>query len=92
MEQLSLIFNLLGTPTEENWPNASLLPNYLEFERRMPLNLSTVIKGSGWYQGRSFEVDLLLSLLSLDPRNRKSAEQVAVLIFLEAYVMKLRQI
>jgi cyclin-dependent kinase 7 len=39
IEQLGKIFNVLGTPTAENWPNSHLLPNFVEFEARAPLDL-----------------------------------------------------
>lgn len=34
LEQLQKIFNLVGTPNDVNWPNAKLLPGYVEFEVR----------------------------------------------------------
>ena len=40
-------FGNAGTPTSDNWPDATLLPEYLEFESRQPLNLATVIRSHG---------------------------------------------
>lgn len=72
MEQLGKIFNLLGTPTPLNWPKAELLPGYVEFEPRLPMNLAELFPRS-----RSAELDLLKVLLQLDPARRPSATQVS---------------
>lgn len=39
IDQLGKIFNIIGTPSEGNWPNVSLLTNYIEFESRTPMDL-----------------------------------------------------
>eukprot|EP01035_Chromulina_nebulosa_P018508 gene18508-24225_t len=38
LEQLSLIFNIFGTPNNDDWPNVNLLPNYIEFDNRDPID------------------------------------------------------
>jgi cyclin-dependent kinase 7 len=79
VEQLGKIFNLLGTPTVENWPKAELLPNYIEFEPRLPRrDFKTLFSDR-----RAAEYDLLMSLLQLDPARRPTATEVrSVLILL----------
>lgn len=32
LDQLTKIFQALGTPTEENWPDVKLLPDYMQFK------------------------------------------------------------
>mgnify|MGYP000564798327 CR=1 FL=1 len=42
INQLSKIFGVRGTPTESNWPNATMLPGYMEFEKTSPVNLKSL--------------------------------------------------
>ena len=66
LAQLGKIFNVLGTPTRESWPTAHLLPNYVEFEPRGPMDLSVLFQ-------QAPALDLLLSMLTLNPMKRISA-------------------
>jgi len=68
IEQLQKIFNVIGTPTEENWPNVKLLPQYVEFEKRDPLSLSELIVEKCRQSQEAY--DLLASFLLHDPRKR----------------------
>jgi serine/threonine protein kinase len=78
VEQLGKIFNLLGTPTVENWPKAELLPNFIEFEPRLPRrDFKTLFSDR-----RAAEYDLLMSLLQLDPARRPTATEVRSLLIL----------
>lgn len=81
-EQLAKIFNVLGTPTEENWPDVTLLPQYIEFETREPLNLITLFKPSNESDKDNKvihqDLDLLLKMLSLNPNQRITASQVSI--------------
>ena len=74
IHQLELICKAIGTPTEENWPGVSKLPNYVspsqEPVRGRDFYLSTF--GTAGPVG----VDLLMSMLTLDPRKRSTARQV----------------
>lgn len=72
LEQLGKIFNVLGTPNEQNWPFAQLLPNYVSFEARSPMNLAELFSRS-----RGAELDLLRAMLTLDPARRITATQVS---------------
>jgi len=71
LEQLGRIFNVLGTPTAQSWPRASLLPSYVEFEPREAMNLAELFSRS-----HAAELDLLRGLLALDPARRLTATQV----------------
>jgi cyclin-dependent kinase 7 len=68
----------MGTPTEQIWPNVTLLPNYIEFESREPLNLATLFPNYD-ENCESNKISSLLQLVSemlmLDPLKRLSATQ-----------------
>ncbi|KAF7713344.1 Cyclin-dependent kinase 7 [Penicillium ucsense] len=74
LDQITKICEAFGTPTEENWPGVTQLPNYVT-DKVVPL------------QGRDFFLrqfptagpvgaDLLMSMCVLDPRKRATALQV----------------
>lgn len=69
--QAQIIFDLVGPPSRENWPDATLLPNKLD------LNIGLTCKRSlearfGPPMGE-LGVDLLSHLLTLDPHKRYNA-------------------
>ncbi|AAZ12255.1 protein kinase, putative [Trypanosoma equiperdum] len=68
--QLSRIFDVLGTPTQESWPTAELLPDWgkVHFEPKNPCPL-----GEFFPEASGSAVDLLRGLLCLDPSRRLSA-------------------
>jgi cyclin-dependent kinase 7 len=73
VSQLGKIFNVLGTPTEADWPGMTLLPSYVEFEAREPLDLKNLFRTS--YGAVSSDYDLLMKLLVYDPNKRLTAHQ-----------------
>jgi serine/threonine protein kinase len=94
LDQLSKIFNVIGTPTDLNWPNANLLPNFIEFESREPMNLLPLFEGDVKIQSNqsvfnndksnipsSSALDLILKMLTLDPLKRISAKQVKIFFY-----------
>lgn len=85
IEQLGKIFNVLGTPKLDDWPGMNLLPNYIEFEPREPLDLSKVFSkpregsssaNSSNVNGLPSDLDLILKMLALNPSKRISAAKV----------------
>ena len=42
IDQLSKVFALRGSITEQNWPEANKLPDFMEFSRSEPEDLSKV--------------------------------------------------
>ncbi|KAI4211424.1 MAG: hypothetical protein LQ351_005850 [Letrouitia transgressa] len=77
VEQLELICQWIGTPTEENWRGVSKLTDYLKFEKAsvQPVRgrdffISTF--GTAGLEG----VDLMMSMLALDPSRRSTSRQV----------------
>jgi cyclin-dependent kinase 7 len=73
--QLETICDAVGTPNEDNWPGVTSLPNYIEMDKQVPA------RGRDYYMSKfptagAQGVDLLMSMLKLDPRNRVSAKGV----------------
>ncbi|XP_031562569.1 cyclin-dependent-like kinase 5 [Actinia tenebrosa] len=69
-DELRRIFKILGTPTNESWPNVTKLPDYKEFAPQgTSVSLELVVPKLG-VTGR----DLLQKLLVLNPAHRISAE------------------
>ena len=73
LDQLGRIFKILGTPTEENWPNVASLPdwNKIAFE---------ITSGTGLHEtifrpDVADELNLLSTMLVLDPLQRSSARE-----------------
>jgi cyclin-dependent kinase 7 len=73
--QLETICDAVGTPNEDNWPGVSSLPNYVEMDKKVP------VRGRDYYMSRfptagPQGVDLLMSMLQLDPRKRVTAKGI----------------
>ena len=71
--QIDKICEAVGTPNEENWPGVSRLPNYVASEKTVP------VRGKDYYMATfptagAAGCDLLMGMLSLDPRNRITAK------------------
>ncbi|CRG99697.1 MO15-related protein kinase, putative [Plasmodium relictum] len=69
IDQLGKIFFLLGTPSEDNWPESSYLPLYTEFTKSSKKDFKTIFKNED-----DDCIDLLMSLLKLNSHERISAE------------------
>ncbi|KAI9704387.1 MAG: TFIIH complex serine/threonine-protein kinase subunit kin28 [Candelina mexicana] len=75
VEQITYICKWVGTPTEQNWPGVSQLPEYIAPTEVFP------VQGRDFYrstfgQAGTEGVDLMMSMFALDPRKRKTAQQV----------------
>lgn len=75
VEQVALICKAVGTPTEDNWPGVTQLPAYTVPDPPEP------VQGREHYLGlfgtAGLEgVDLLMKMLTLDPKKRITAEDV----------------
>lgn len=77
VHQLDLICQAIGTPTEDNWPGVSKLPDYVptNADQIRPASNRDFFMGMFGTAGRD-GVDLLMSTLSLDPRKRPTARQI----------------
>ncbi|KAK5132249.1 hypothetical protein LTR08_009237 [Meristemomyces frigidus] len=75
MNMVKLICDKVGTPTEENWPGVSKLRGYVT-----PGEVVAVRGREEWMAGfravGESGVDLLMGMLTLDPRRRVTAEGV----------------
>ncbi|KAI1342238.1 kinase-like domain-containing protein [Xylariaceae sp. FL0016] len=72
VHQVELICQAVGTPTEENWPGVTKLPEYTVPKETVPLrgrDHYTALFGTVGHEG----VDLLMKTLSLDPKKRITA-------------------
>ncbi|KAI9293084.1 kinase-like protein [Neoconidiobolus thromboides FSU 785] len=70
--QLDVIYQVMGTPTFKSWPNVIQYPRYLEMKQypfHHGINLSSFIHSD------PDMLDLLESLLHLDPNGRLTAEE-----------------
>lgn len=70
IDQLGRIFQVRGTPSDANWPEARNLPLYCEFAKSEPRPLSEFVSGCS-----STGLGLLDGLLALNPNNRITAEE-----------------
>lgn len=75
VQQVSLICQAIGTPTEENWPGVSKLPEYTVPEPPNPVRPKEHYLGTFGTAGHE-GVDLLMKMLVLDPRRRITAREV----------------
>lgn len=73
IDQIGRIFQVLGTPTEDNWPGVKLLPDWgkVSFEATDGSGLDDKIGRSDTVD----EMDLLHEMLVLDPLQRSSARK-----------------
>ncbi|EDO15033.1 hypothetical protein Kpol_1007p17 [Vanderwaltozyma polyspora DSM 70294] len=75
-EQLKLIFDMMGTPTESTWPTVTTLPKYnSNFSIQVPKDLKKLLQPFTKEQLDDIVIDLLNGLLQLNPSMRLSAKQ-----------------
>ncbi|KAJ1767219.1 Cyclin-dependent kinase catalytic subunit, partial [Coemansia sp. RSA 2523] len=71
IDEIFKIFRILGTPTEEIWPDVTSLPDYKpSFPKWQSKNLAELVSGLD-----ADGVDLLKRMLTYDPAHRISAKQ-----------------
>ena len=71
IDQIFKIFKVLGTPSENNWPDASNLPAFKPmFPKWKAINMKDHTPTLD-----EMEIDLLKGLVALDPSKRVSARQ-----------------
>lgn len=75
MNMIKLICEKVGTPTEDNWPGVSKLKGYVTPDAVQPLRPRDYWLANFRTVGE-VGVDLLMKMLTLDPRKRYSAEDV----------------
>lgn len=67
--QLSKIFEVLGTPNDNNWPDHKSLPDYCEFKQCPPMLFRDIFTAAA-----DDLISLLESLLKLNPNDRCTAK------------------
>lgn len=75
VEQINLVSQAIGTPTEDNWPGVTKLPQYVQPSNMVPVRGADhymSVFGTAGAEG----VDLLMKMVTLDPRNRITAREV----------------
>ncbi|KAI0540997.1 Pkinase-domain-containing protein [Xylaria digitata] len=75
IHQIQLICQAVGTPTEDNWPGVTKLPDYTVDKEVIPLrgrDHYMTLFGTLGAEG----VDLLMKTLSLDPKKRITAQEM----------------
>lgn len=70
IDQLARIFELMGTPDPQTWPEGSQLPQYIDFTHCEPQEFRAVFPGVS-----ETALDLLRQMLCLNPAKRISAAQ-----------------
>lgn len=68
MGQLNTIFRALGTPTEEDWPGMTSLPDYMKFQTFLKPPLKQLFTAAS-----DEALSLLQSMMHFDPSKRISA-------------------
>ena len=75
INMVKLICDKVGTPTESNWPGVSKLKGYVTPSEMVPLR-NRDYWNTGFRSVGDTGVDLLMKMLTLDPRKRLNAEGV----------------
>ena len=70
LDQLSKTFEVLGSPTKENWPDVDQLPDYVEFRPSPGFPLEEIFSAAG-----DDLIHLLKGLFALDPKRRLTSTQ-----------------
>ncbi|MQM09444.1 hypothetical protein Taro_042309 [Colocasia esculenta] len=70
IDQLGKIFAALGTPTPAQWPDMVYLPDYVEYQHVPAPPLRSLFPNAS-----DDALDLLLKMLTYDPKTRISAQQ-----------------
>ena len=76
MHQLELICEGVGIPDEDNWPGVTKLDGYVKFDKAAAGTRDRKSFLFHFGTAGSEGVDLLMSMLALDPRKRCTARQV----------------
>ena len=70
LDQLAKIFQALGTPTQESWPNHDKLPDYVQFKEYTATPFQDIFTAAS-----SDLIQVLSKTLALDPMKRATCTQ-----------------
>eukprot|EP01038_Epipyxis_sp_PR26KG_P013962 gene13962-18727_t len=78
IDQIYKVFQIMGTPTIENWPGVDDLPDYhkVGFSPMEAIDLSYIISNASCQ-----DLDFIKTMLTLDPTKRYSAEEALKLSY-----------
>ena len=74
IDQISLVYNSLGTPNEETWPDVRILPDYgkLQFKTKLCKQWNDILPRA---TETPMLIDLVSTLLKLNPKQRLTSRQ-----------------
>lgn len=75
IEQILMIYRLLGTPNDQTWPEAKTFKHFLQFNDETLLNQNETFEKK-FPKADEQELILLKSLLQMNPKYRATAKQV----------------
>jgi serine/threonine protein kinase len=75
IEQILMIYRLLGPPNDKTWPEAKTFKHFLQFNDDSFLNNDETFEKK-FSKANEQELALLKSLLVMNPKNRATAKQV----------------
>lgn len=81
IDMLTKIFEICGSPNDQNWPDANKLPFYMEFETISPVSFKSLMPNAP-----EEAIDLLEQMLQLNPSYRISLERALQHPFLSTLV------
>ena len=70
LDQLAKIFQFLGTPTQETWPNHEKLPDYVQFKEYAPTAFQDIFTAAS-----ADLLHVLSKTLALDPMKRCTCKE-----------------
>lgn len=70
LSQLTKIFEVVGSPSETNWPGVTKLPDYIKYSEMVPIPLSEIFTAAG-----DDFIAFISQCLVLDPTKRCTASQ-----------------
>ncbi|XP_074113327.1 cyclin-dependent kinase 7 [Cotesia typhae] len=76
LDQLTRIFQTLGTPTEETWPGMTELTDFIQFKPFIGIPFSDIFTAVG-----ADLLDLISSLLRINPSERCTCSQALQMLF-----------
>ena len=75
IEQILMIYRLLGEPTDQTWPEAKTFKHFLQFHDESLIYSEEEFRKK-FLKANEDELNLLKSLLAMNPRHRATAKQV----------------
>ncbi|KAF8787237.1 Cyclin-dependent kinase 7 like protein [Argiope bruennichi] len=80
LDQLSQIFKVLGSPSEEDWPHVTALPHYVEFKPSPPIPFRDIFTAAG-----DDLLEVLSRMLALNPLKRCTCKEALKMAYFSNY-------